>query len=56
MSTTIGAADPHPRRRSRILDARYLDAWFDALDLKRNNINADPGAQIVGRIRDFCRG
>src|ERR687888_2200584 len=40
----IFPADPHPRRRIRVLDtelafvdhARYLDAWFDALRLDRN--------------------
>lgn len=30
--------------------------WLAKSDLPKLFINADPGAQIVGRIRDFCRG
>ena len=30
--------------------------WLARSDLPKLFINADPGAQIVGRIRDFCRG
>jgi haloalkane dehalogenase len=30
--------------------------WLAANDLPKLFINADPGAQVVGRIRDFCRG
>jgi haloalkane dehalogenase len=30
--------------------------WLAESDLPKLFINADPGAQIVGRIRDFCRG
>jgi haloalkane dehalogenase len=30
--------------------------WLAGSDLPKLFINADPGAQIVGRIRDFCRG
>ena len=30
--------------------------WLAGSDLQKLFINADPGAQIVGRIRDFCRG
>jgi haloalkane dehalogenase len=29
--------------------------WLAANDLPKLFINADPGAQVVGRIRDFCR-
>jgi haloalkane dehalogenase len=29
--------------------------WLAASDLPKLFINADPGAQIVGRMRDFCR-
>jgi haloalkane dehalogenase len=29
--------------------------WLAASDLQKLFINADPGAQIVGRSRDFCR-
>src|SRR5262249_41742288 len=29
--------------------------WFTRSDLPKLFINADPGAQIVWRIRDFCR-
>jgi haloalkane dehalogenase len=29
--------------------------WLAGSDLPKLFINADPGAQIVGRIRDFCR-
>jgi haloalkane dehalogenase len=31
-------------------------AWLAANDLPKLFVNADPGAQVVGRIRDFCRG
>jgi haloalkane dehalogenase len=31
-------------------------AWLAGSDLPKLFINADPGAQVVGRIRDFCRG
>jgi haloalkane dehalogenase len=30
--------------------------WLAGSDLPKLFINADPGAQVVGRIRDFCRG
>jgi haloalkane dehalogenase len=30
--------------------------WLAANDLPKLFINADPGAQLVGRMRDFCRG
>jgi haloalkane dehalogenase len=30
--------------------------WLAESDLPKLFINADPGAQVVGRIRDFCRG
>ncbi len=30
--------------------------WLAGSDLPKLFINADPGAQIVGRTRDFCRG
>jgi len=30
--------------------------WLAGNDLPKLFINADPGAQVVGRIRDFCRG
>ncbi len=30
--------------------------WLAGNDLPKLFINADPGAQIVGRMRDFCRG
>jgi len=30
--------------------------WLAGSDLPKLFINADPGAQIVGRMRDFCRG
>jgi haloalkane dehalogenase len=30
--------------------------WFAGNDLPKLFINADPGAQVVGRIREFCRG
>lgn len=30
--------------------------WLAGTDLPKLFINADPGAQIVGRMRDFCRG
>jgi haloalkane dehalogenase len=30
--------------------------WLSGNDLPKLFINADPGAQITGRIRDFCRG
>jgi haloalkane dehalogenase len=30
--------------------------WLAGNDIPKLFINADPGAQIVGRIRDFCRG
>ena len=30
--------------------------WLAESNLPKLFINADPGAQIVGRIRDFCRG
>ena len=30
--------------------------WLAGSDLPKLFINGDPGAQIVGRIRDFCRG
>jgi haloalkane dehalogenase len=30
-------------------------AWLAGSDLPKLFINADPGAQIVGQIRDFCR-
>ncbi len=29
--------------------------WLAGNDIPKLFINADPGAQIVGRIRDFCR-
>jgi haloalkane dehalogenase len=29
--------------------------WLARNDIPKLFINADPGAQIVGRIRDFCR-
>jgi haloalkane dehalogenase len=29
--------------------------WLAASDLPKLFINADPGAQVVGRMRDFCR-
>lgn len=31
-------------------------AWLSACDLPKLFINAEPGAVIVGRARDFCRG
>jgi haloalkane dehalogenase len=30
--------------------------WLARNDLPKLFINADPGAQVVGRMRDFCRG
>jgi haloalkane dehalogenase len=30
--------------------------WLAGSDIPKLFINGDPGAQIVGRIRDFCRG
>jgi haloalkane dehalogenase len=30
--------------------------WLAGSDLPKLFINADPGAQVVGRARDFCRG
>jgi haloalkane dehalogenase len=30
--------------------------WLAESDFPKLFINADPGAQVVGRIRDFCRG
>jgi haloalkane dehalogenase len=30
--------------------------WLAGSDLPKLFINADPGAQVVGRIREFCRG
>lgn len=31
-------------------------AWLAGSDLPKLFINAEPGAQVVGRLRDFCRG
>jgi haloalkane dehalogenase len=31
-------------------------AWLAKSDLPKLFINAEPGAQLVGRLRDFCRG
>jgi haloalkane dehalogenase len=30
--------------------------WLAGSDLPKLFVNADPGAQVVGRMRDFCRG
>jgi haloalkane dehalogenase len=30
--------------------------WLAGSDIPKLFINADPGAQIVGRLREFCRG
>jgi haloalkane dehalogenase len=30
--------------------------WLAESDLPKLFVNTDPGAQVVGRLRDFCRG